>query len=197
MENKMNKFKGLVATAAFSLLILGLPAIASAQWGGYPNNGGYYGNYNIKSNVKNLKERAKDFEKAVDRFEDRSDRNRRGGWGNNGGYGNYGGYGNNGAYADNLERLADQFKNAADRLEDKYGNGRNLNNSADEARRVLDLANRINNQLNSFRGNNMLMGQWNRMRQDLNAIANVYGYNRNMPRNNRNGRNNIPFPFPF
>ncbi|MBK9155608.1 MAG: hypothetical protein IPM25_15595 [Chloracidobacterium sp.] len=195
----MNKIKGLVATAAFSLLILGLPAIASAQWGGYPNNGGYYGNYNIKSNVKNLKERAKDFEKAVDRFEDRSDRSRRGGWGNSGGYGNYGGYGNNGAYADNLERLADQFKDATDRLEDKYGNGRNLNNSADEARRVLDLANRINTQVNSFRGNNMLAGQWNRMRNDLNAIANVYGYNRNMPRNNRNGnwRNNIPFPFPF
>ena len=193
----MNKIKGLVATAAFSLLILGLPAIASAQWGGYGNNGGYYGNYNIKSNVRSLKERAKLFEKAVDRYEDRSDRSRRGPWGNNGGYGNYGGYGNNGAYADNLERLADEFKDATDRLEDRYGNGRNLNNSADEARRVLDLATRINNQLNSFRGNNRLMGQWNTMRNDLSAVANVYGYNRYPNQNNRNRNRGNNFPFPF
>ena len=30
----MNKIKGLLAISAFSLLILGLPAIASAQWNG-------------------------------------------------------------------------------------------------------------------------------------------------------------------
>ncbi len=202
----MNRIKSLVAMSAFSLLILGLPAIASAQWnGGYGgnNNGGYYGNggYNIKSNVKSLKNQAKRFEDAVDRYDDQNDnRNNRGGYG---GWG--GGYGNN-RNSDQLENLADQFKNAADKLEDKYGNGRNLGNSADEARRVLDIASQIDREMYNTRGNGVIQNQWNAIRQDLNMIANAYGYNgynngnpnRNN-RNNRNGnwRNNIPFPLPF
>ena len=197
----MNRIKSLMAVSAFSLLILGLPAIASGQWNGGNNgrnNGGYYGNGgNIRSSVRNLKNRSESFEKAVDRFDDRRDdrnngRNRRGGWNN----------GDN--YRDNLENLASQFKNAADDLEDAYGNGRNLNNSADEARRVLDIASQIDRVIYNSRGGRNVQGQWNSMRQDLNVIANVYGYNRNNRsnrnnRNNRNGnwRNNIPFPLPF
>src|SRR5688500_11763942 len=144
---KMNRIKSLLAISAFSLLILGLPAIASAQWngGGYGgNNGGYgnYGNGNIRSTVKNLKNKAENFEKAVDRYDDRQDdRNtRRGGWG---------GYGNNNS--DNLDRLADQFKDATDDLEDAYGNGRNMNNSEDEARRVLDIASQIDREIYNSR----------------------------------------------
>lgn len=204
----MNKIKAMVAISAFSLLILGLPAIASAQWGGgyggYGNGG--YGNggygYNIKSTVKNLKNKAERFENAVDRYDDDDDdRYNRGGYGGYGGYGN-GGYGNNN-YGRNLERLADQFKDATDDLEDAYGNGRNMNNSADEARRVLDIASQIDREVyNSRRGGNNVSGQWNSMRQDLNMLANAYGYNNNN-RNNRNNRrngnwrNNIPFPLPF
>ncbi len=188
----MNRIKNLVVTSALSLLILGLPAIASAQWngGGYGgNNGGYYGgnNYNIKSTVKNLKNRANNFEKATDHYDAR---NRDRGW--------RGGYNNNNA--DNLENLADQFKKATDRLENAYGNGRNLNNSSDEARRVLDIGSQIDRVIYNSRGGNV-QGQWNSIRQDLSVIANVYGYNNNNRNNrgNRNGnwRNNIPFPLPF
>ena len=198
----MNRIKSLVAISVFSLLILGLPAIASAQWngGGYGgnNNGGYYGNgnnYNIKSTVKNLKNRAKSFEKAVDRYDDDDDdRYNRGG---------YGGYGNNN-YNGNLKNLADQFKDATDDLEDAYGNGRNMNNSADEARRVLDIASQIDRAIYNS-GGGTTQNQWNSMRQDLNMLANAYGYNNNNNnRNNRNNRNrngnwrnNIPFPLPF
>ncbi|MBC7899043.1 MAG: hypothetical protein H7070_03235 [Saprospiraceae bacterium] len=191
----MNRSKSLLAISAFSLLILGLPAIASAQWngGGYGgNNGGYNGSgYNIRSTVKNLKNGAKNFEKATDRYDDRRDDrdDRRGGYGYND--------------SDNLENLADQFSKATDRLEDKYGNGRNLNNSADEARRVLDIASQIDRTIYNSRGRN-IQGQWNSMRQDLNVIANTYGYNNNN-RNNRNNRNSrngdwrnrVPFPLPF
>ncbi len=207
----MNRIKGWVAISAFSLLILGLPAIASAQWGGYGNggygNGGYgnggYGNngygYNIKSSVKNLKDRAKRFENEVDRYDNNNGRY------NRGGYGGYGGYGN---YSGNLERLANQFKDATDRLEDVYGNGRNMNNSADEARRVLDIASAIDREMYNARGNGSLQNQWNSMRGDLNTIANAYGYNggynnNRYPGNNRNNRrngnwrNNFPFPLPF
>ena len=195
----MNRIKSLIGIGAFSLLILGLPAIASAQWnggyGGYGNGGygnGGYGNGNVRSVVRNLKNKAERFENAVDRYDDRNDnRNNRGGWGN------WGGWGNNNNYGGNLENLADQFKNAADDLEDAFGQGRNLNNSADEARRVLDLASAIDNELNNSRGRRgNLFGQWNSMRQELNVIAQTYGYynNRN-GRGNRNGgwRNNFPF----
>lgn len=201
----MNKIKGLVAVSAFSLLILGLPAIASAQWnGGYGGygNGGYYGNGNLRSVVRNLKNKAERFEKAVDRYDDRrnddddDDRYNRGGWG---GWGNN----RNRNYSRNLEGLADQFKDATDDLEDAFGRGRNLNNSADEARRVLDIASRIDREIYNTRGGRNIEGQWSSMRQDLNVLADAYGYNydnRNNRRNrNRNGgwRNNIPFPFPF
>jgi hypothetical protein len=188
----MNRIKSLMAISAFSLLILGLPAIASAQWNGGNNRG--YGNYNIKSTVKNLKDRAKSFEKAVDRYDDRNDdRNNRGGrWGGNN---NYGG---------NLENLADQFKDATDDLEDAYGSGRNMGNSEDEARRVLDIASQIDREIYNSRGRGNIQGQWNSISQDLNMLANAYGYNNNNNRNNRNNRNrngnwrnNIPFPLPF
>lgn len=183
----MNRIKNLIAISAFSLLILGLPAIASAQW-----NGGGYGGYgnggNIRSTVRNLKDRARDFEQAVDRYDDRRDN--RGGWG---------GYNNN---SDNLERLANQFRDATDDLEDAYGRGRNMNNSADEARRVLDIASQIDNAVYNTRGGRNIEGQWNSMRQDLRMLANAYGYNYRNNRNNRNNRsgdwrNRIPFPLPF
>ncbi|MGD9562691.1 MAG: hypothetical protein AB7F88_11940 [Pyrinomonadaceae bacterium] len=202
----MNKIKGLVAVSAFSLLLLGLPAVASAQWnggyggngryGGYGNNRGY--NRNIKSTVKNLKERAERFEKAVDRRDDddRYGRGRYGNWGGN----------RNGNYGRDLEDLADQFADATDDFEDAYGNGRNLDNSADEARRVLDIASAIDREIYNRGGRRGgLQGQWNSISRDLDIIADTYyGYNGNYRNNrnnrrNRNGdwRNNIPFPFPF
>ena len=79
----MTRIKTYLAVAAFSLLVLGLPAIASAQWrdrdddynrGGYGNggygNGGYGNNTyygNIRSTVQNLKIRAKNFERLTER----------------------------------------------------------------------------------------------------------------------------------
>lgn len=201
----MNKIKSLVALAAFSLLILGLPAIASAQWNGGYGNGGYgnggYGNGNVKSTVKNLKNRAKTFENAVDRYDDRNDDDDDDRY-NNGRYGGWGGNNNGNYNSGNLERLADQFKNATDDLEDAFGNGRNMNNSADEARRVLDIASQIDREVNRSRsGSNNIRNQWNSIRYDLDTLANAYGYNTNNRNNrrNRNGnwRNNIPFPLPF
>lgn len=193
----MNRIKYFIAISAFSLAVLVLPGIASAQYGG---NGGYYPNYpsggngnygsDISRTVKNLKNRAKSFEKNVDRADDRwDDRNR--------GYGNYGG---------NLESLADQFADATDDLEDKVGRGRNLNNSRDEARRVLEIASQIDRMMyRNGRNGNYLANQWSQMRYDLDVIAQTYGYNYNNRgnRNNRNGRNNVnwrdrvPFPLPF
>ena len=170
----MNRLKALIGITALSLIVLALPSVASAQWG--RNNGGYYGNgqysRDIKGTAQNLKRQAKDFEKMVDRYDDRRDRRQ----------------------SANLERLADDFKKAADRFEDKYGNGRNLNNSSDAARRLLDIGSQIDRALYASRGNVRLQSSWNRIRNDLNIVAGVYGYNNNN-RNRNNRRANFPFPF--
>src|SRR5207253_6454899 len=85
-RNIMNRIKSLIAVGAFSLLVLGIPAIASAQYNGqydpYGRNGGYNnGGYN------------------------------NGGYGNNG---NYGSYGNNGYYGDSRGTLRDLKKGSND-----------------------------------------------------------------------------------
>ncbi|MBX3281015.1 MAG: hypothetical protein KF756_00910 [Acidobacteria bacterium] len=182
----MNIIKSTVVGLALSLVVIALPAIASAQYGGYGNGGygngrygngrygnnGYYGN--IENTVKDLKQRAKSFERITD------NRNNRG---------NYGGY-----YGNNIEDLADQFAKAADRFEDKFGRGRNLDNSADAARRVLDLGNQIESAL-SYSGNGgYLYNHWDPIANDLRIIANVYGmgYNDGYYRNNRNRNRNYP-----
>jgi len=87
-EKTMNRIKNLLAVSIFSLLILGIPALASAQsrdrdyddddnrygnYGGY-NNGGYNnGNYgNSRSAIRDLKRHAKDFQRQLDRDLDNS-----------------------------------------------------------------------------------------------------------------------------
>ena len=175
----MNRIKNFVALAAFSLMVLALPSIASAQWGGnngrnggYGNNG-YYGN--IRQNIQNIKNRAKTFEREANR----------------GGRGNY----NNG----NISGLARSFRSSVDDLLSAYNNGRDMNRSSDEARRVLDLGSQISQEMYRSRGDNSMQYEWGQINNDLDVIAAAYGYNNNNRnnRNNRNGgrRNNSPFPY--
>ena len=190
-ENKMNRLKNIITLFAFSLLVLGVPTLASAQWrdrnnrdDDYNRNGNY--NRNINSTVKNLKNRSKQFERRLDRELDRSrydDRRRE----------------------DNLNNLADRFARAADDLDDAYDNNRDYNRSSDEARRVLELGSQLDRALSRTRLNSNVSNDWNRIRQDLSVLANAYGYYNNNNRNNRNTRNSrngdwrnsLPFPFPF
>lgn len=190
----MNRFRNLIAVFAFSLLILGLPAIASAQWRNDRNNRNddYNRNgntRNLQSTVKNLKNRSKQFARQIDRELDRSrydDRRRE----------------------DRINQLADSFKNAAEDLDDEYDNRRDYNDSADEVRRVLELGNQLDQVVSRARLSSNLQNDWNRIRQDLHTLAYAYNYNNNN-RNNRNNRrnrqgnnngnwrNSIPFPLPF
>lgn len=211
-EIKMKRISKLAAFGAFAVMFLALPSIASAQWypggnGGYGNGGYGNGRYNrdLRGVADRLVDRSRDFERRVDNTVDRRNDRRDDRWGNRGGWGNNrGGYG--GYYNDDLKQIAGDFRRAAEHFEDKYGNGRNLRNSEDAARRLLDAASRMDYALrNSGRGRGNLNGQWNSMRGDLNMIANTYGYNgyNNRGNNNRypnrNGdwRNRIPFPLPF
>lgn len=196
----MNRLRNLFALFAFSLLVLALPAVASAQWrdrdrdrdddyygrdrGGYYGNGSY--NRNLRATVKNLKNRSRNFERVLDRALDDSrydDRRRE----------------------DNLNDLAERFKDATDELEDAFGNGRDYNRSQDEARYVLDLGRQLDRAISRARLDYRVQNDWNQISQDLRVLADAYGYryDRNN-RNNRNDRNNRSgggiwknFPLPF
>lgn len=178
----MNRFRNLIAVFAFSLLILGLPSIASAQFGNsrnnevcndddYGNNDYYGGNNNraLQSTIRNLKNDSRQFARQLDNSLDRSridgsDRE------------------------DRLNDLAKDFAKAADRLDSRFDNGRDLNRSQNEARRVLELGSQVERALSRSRLNNNLDDYWNRINQELRQVANAYNYNNNS-RNNRNNRN--------
>ncbi|MDQ3798155.1 MAG: hypothetical protein M3384_01785 [Acidobacteriota bacterium] len=174
----MNRFKNLLAGFAFSLLILGLPTLASAQWRDNDDNYGNdryrnnrnYNRGNVRSAVNRLANRAEVFERRLDRELDRSrydDRNRE----------------------DRLNRLANDFTRAAERLEDEFDGRRDMNDSYDEAQRVLQLGRQLDNALSRARLSGYAMNDWNAIRQDLNTIANAFGNNRyNRRRSNGNGR---------
>jgi hypothetical protein len=186
----MTHIKNIISLFAFTLLLVGLPTIASAQWnGGYGGYGNGRYNRDIRGTVENLKRGARDFERVVDRGNSRyNDR-----------------YGND----RNLRNLADRFTDATKDLASSYGRGRNLGNSQDEARRVLEIASQIDRELSYSRGgyggyggyNGGLSGEWSRMRYDLQILADTYGYGgyngRGGRNNNGNWRNRVPFPLPF
>ena len=189
----MNRFKNLAAIFAFALMVLALPSIASAQWRDRDRDDDNYRNSrynrNIRGTLQNLKNRARNFERLTNRVEDRRDDRRDDRWGRNGGWNNRGGN------VGRIEDLADRFRKATDELADDYGNGRNIRNSEDEARRVLDIGNQIENEISRTRGNRQLMNEWSRIRQDLRIVSDVYGYNYNRHTRNGDWRNRIPFPF--
>ena len=181
----MNRFKNLFAVFAFSLLVLALPTIASAQWrdrddnDSYNRNGRY--NRNLESTIKNLKNRSREFTRRLDRDLDRGryDDSRR---------------------EDRLNNLAEDFRRAAERLDDEYDGRRDYNDSYNEAQRVLQIGRQLDNALSRSRMNYNVRNDWNRIQRDLDVLANAYGYDNRNNRNNRNTRNDdwrnrLPFPF--
>ena len=170
----MNRLKNLFALFAFSLIFLALPTIASAQWrdrdrdDDYNRNGRY--NRNLEATIKNLKNRSREFARRLDRELDRGryDDSRR---------------------EDRLNALAEDFRNATARLDSEYDGRGDYRNSQDEARRVIQLGQQIDNALYRSRLNYNVQSDWNRIRQDLDVLANAYGYNNRNNRNNRNTRN--------
>lgn len=175
----MNRIKNLIGIAVFSLMVLALPSVASAQWRDRDygrngsNNTGYYGN--IRQNIQNIRNRAKTFERLANRNDDR--------WGRN-----------NGNYGNNLDGLARSFRSAIEDLSRAYNNGRNQNRSDDEARRVLDIGSQISQELYRSRSGNDMRYEWNEINNDLDVIAAAYGYNNDgRYRNNRNRNGRFPF----
>lgn len=203
----MRSIKNWITIGAFSLLVLGIPAIASAQsrdrdrdddrWGngGYNNggygNGGYnngqygqYGNYgDLRSTVRDLKNRARELQRHLDRDLDNSryDGSRR---------------------EDQLNDLAKDFKNAVNRLSESNNNYGNYGRRDDKVDRVLNLGSQLDRSLSRSRLDYHVQEIWDGIRYDIQVLGNGYsGYNDNNRNNrNRNGgwsSGNRPSWWPF
>jgi hypothetical protein len=155
--------------------------MASAQGGYDPwgrNRNDNYGRYDeryLRDSIHRLDRLAKEFEKDLDRALDRSrtDGTRR---------------------EDNLNNQARQFRNAVGNLKSRYGNGRDLNRSRNEAQRVLQEAQQLDRIAATRRiGGNEVASDWGQIRQELRTISNAYGlssygYDDGSYRNDRRNR---------
>ena len=198
-------------TLKFSILTLGilafcLPSTAAAQWGGYPQDRdrdrdrdrGGYGRYDeraLRDSVHRLDRLSKDFERDMDRALDHS-------------------RANGSRREDQLNDQVHQFRNAVGNLKSRIGNGRDLNRSADEARRVLQEGQDLDRAASRTRWfDNRLSSDWSQIQRELRFISDVYGFRYNSggygrdddwrrrdDRNDRNRNSNddwwrrIPFP---
>jgi hypothetical protein len=186
----MNHFRKLVSLFAFSLLILGVPTLASAQWRDrdddyYRNNRNY--NRNLKATIKNLKNHSKDFAKKVERELDRRWDDRR--WDDR--------RWDDRRYNQRLVELSRELRDAAEDLDRRYDN-RNYDRSSYEARRVLQLGEQLEREIYRSRYSSVLGNEWSKIRQNLNILADAYGYKYQNNRNDRrygDWRNRFPFPF--
>jgi len=184
---------------AAAVLALCLPAVAAAQWGGYPDNrypngrNGDYGRYDdryLRDSVQRLDRLAKNFESDMDRALDRSrvDGTRR---------------------EDEINDRVHDFRRAVGDLKSRVGNGRDLNRSVNQAQRVLALADQLD-RVGTRRLDSRTASEWSQIQSELRNISDIYGlnyrgrydnddYNRGRDRNNRTNRNDdwwrrIPFP---
>ncbi|HEY3579771.1 MAG TPA: hypothetical protein VGK82_04480 [Pyrinomonadaceae bacterium] len=166
----MKKDTLIFSIFAAALLALSLPVAAAAQWEGYPQNrypdnrnNGRYGRYDdraLRDSVHRLDSLAKDFERDMDRALDRSRVN-----------------GTN--REDRINEEVHQFRRAAGDLKSRVGNGRDLNRSADQARRVLDEAQQVNRMARPRWFDNRLASEWSGIEQELRFISDVYGFRYN------------------
>lgn len=195
MKKHTLKFSILAA----ALVALSLPVVAAAQWGRqdrYPDNRGYgrYDERAVRDSAHRLDRLAKDFEREMDRALDRSRVN-------------------GSSREDRINDEVHQFRRAAGAFKSRVGNGRDLNRSADEARRVLQEAEQVDRVARPRWFDNRLGSQWSAIQRELRFISDVYGfrydggYGRNddwrrnddrrrddRDRNNNDWWRRIPFP---
>jgi len=183
---------------AAAILALCLPVAAAAQWGGrypqdrYPDDRGYgrYDDRGLRDSVHRLDNLAKNFERDMDRALDHS-------------------RANGSRREDDINNQVHQFRNAVSDLKSRVGNGRDLNRSSNEARRVLQEANDLDRfARRGFDGRTS--SEWSQIQQELRYISSVYGFGyggygrdrdddwRRNDRNNNNRNNDwwrrIPLP---
>jgi len=199
----MRSIKNWIALGAFSLLVMGIPTVASAQWGGgqydpnrrgngqydpYGRNNDRYnrnGNYgNVNNTVRSLKQRTRDFTRQLDRDLDRSRLNgtRR---------------------EDQINAIADRFKDAVNDLDNNYyNNNRGYGRNDNQMRRVFEYAGQIERSISRVQISSQTRNLWFSIRNDLQVISRGYapynnGRNTGVWGNQRNSRQGLPSWWPF
>jgi len=152
---------------AAAILALSLPAVAAAQWGRspqdrYPDNrgNGRYDDRGLRDSVQRLDRLSKDFERDMDRALDRS-------------------RANGSSREDRINDEVHQFRDAVGDLKSRVGNGRDLNRSADEARRVLEEGQQLDRVARPRWFDSRLASEWSGIQQELRYISNIYGFRYN------------------
>ncbi|MEP6742657.1 MAG: hypothetical protein ABJB61_09175 [bacterium] len=187
----MNRRTASISILGAAILALCLPALAAAQgtydpWGRNRDDDYYrrdrnsdygrYGRYDeryVRDSIQRLDRLAKDFERELDRDLDHSREN-------------------NSRHEDRINTEARDFRNAVGNLKSRFGNGRDLNRSINEAQRVLQEANRTERATRHHFDNGRLASDWSQIQQELRIISDAYGlgYNNGGYYPNGNGRNN-------
>jgi hypothetical protein len=139
--------------------------------------GGRLGDYErrqLRDLARRIDDRSRSFQRNLDRSLDRSriDDTRR---------------------EDNINDLARDFRDAANRFRNVAGDNDDLYRSQDEARQLLQLANRVERTLSRVRLDSRTANDWSQIRADLRTVADIYrmrnydngGYGRG--RGNRGG----------
>lgn len=161
-ETNMRKHTLKFSILAAALVALSLPVVAAAQRGRdrYPDDRGGYGRYDeraLRDSAHRLDRLAKDFERDMDRALDRS-------------------RANGTSREDRINEQVHQFRRAAGDFKSRVGNGRDLNRSADEARRVLQEAQQVDRIARPRWYDSRLSSQWSAIQRELRFISNVYGF---------------------
>ncbi len=147
-----------------ALVVLGLPAVAMAQYRGndpsygrgrYDDRYDRYNERRLRESVRRVTDRSRDFQRNLDRALDRSryDNTRR---------------------EDRINDTLAEFRNAAIALKDRTDDGRNINRGTSEARRLLQLGSRIDRFVSRTRLDWRVTSDWSDIRQNLRVIADVY-----------------------
>ena len=188
MKKHTLKFSILAA----ALVALSLPVVAAAQWGGYPQNrypgNGRYDDRELRDSVHRLDRLAKDFEKDVDRALDHSRVN-------------------GSSREDRINDQVHRFRDAVGDLKSRVGNGRDLNRSSDQARRVLQEGQQLDRSIGSRGLDSRVSSEWYSIQRELQLTGDVYGfrydggyggrnddYRRGNNRHNNDWWRRIPFP---
>ena len=154
---------------AAAILALCLPAMAAAQWGrdnrdrDRDRDRDGYGRYDeraLRDSVHRLDRLAKDFEKNMDRALDRS-------------------RSNGSQREDRINEQVHEFRNAVGDLKSRIGNGRDLNRSADEARRVLQEGQEVDRVARPRWFDSRLSSDWSQIQRELRFISDAYGFRYN------------------
>jgi len=121
---------------------------------------GYLNDYErrqLRDAARRIESRSRDLQRDVDRLLDQSrhDGTRR---------------------EDRVNNEVRDLRNAADRFRDRAGDSNNLNQSADEARRLLQEAERVGNMLRRLRLDGRTQNTWSQIRQDLRLVSDIYGF---------------------